>query len=282
MTYSKPNIKYTDMAIYIDNNVYRDDLTEQDENLIFQYMYHIAYMIACKQKWFKNLKQCDDYAIFTATKVFLRYKNKKQYEFDEHGNPKMTKLKSCLNFMKSIAYHSKVDFEQLTYCQSNVQLDDLNEFSTKYNFITKLTDTCDELSICNFRHGLSFLENSCRLFLSKLPIKINSAEHINIYISCLLTFLNQIVLSNNDKAQIKNMYNHRNFSIDQFYLKCKSQNEVILFHLDNNYEDYIKVLTNEFKHFLAKDLQSLLHTELSSNSNVNLLLQKEFQFESID
>ena len=38
MTYSKPNIKYTDMAIYIDNNVYRDDLTEQDENLIFQYM----------------------------------------------------------------------------------------------------------------------------------------------------------------------------------------------------------------------------------------------------
>lgn len=68
------------------------------------------------------------------------------------------------------------------------------------------------------------------------------------------------------------MSNRRNFSIDQFYLKCKPQTEVILFHLDNNYEDYIKVLTNEFKHFLAKDLQSLLHTELSSNSNMNLLL----------
>lgn len=36
-------MKYTDLCIYIDKNIYDDNA---DQNLVFQYVYTIAYMLA--------------------------------------------------------------------------------------------------------------------------------------------------------------------------------------------------------------------------------------------
>ena len=38
MIYKKPNVRYTDMAIWVDEHAYKDDC---DENLMFEYIFHL-------------------------------------------------------------------------------------------------------------------------------------------------------------------------------------------------------------------------------------------------
>lgn len=50
MTYKMPRgVTYTEMAIYIDNHI-RDE--RRDECLIFEYLYHLSYMLARKGSYF--------------------------------------------------------------------------------------------------------------------------------------------------------------------------------------------------------------------------------------
>ena len=68
MLFYKPkNLKYTTMAIYIDEHVYTDDC---NDNLIFEYLYHLSYMLAHQGKFFQTFSDYDDFAIYCATNYF--------------------------------------------------------------------------------------------------------------------------------------------------------------------------------------------------------------------
>ena len=60
MIYKKPKgVKYTDMAIYIDNHIYSEDC---DDDLVFQYLYHLVNMFAYKHKFFNRAEYYDDFS----------------------------------------------------------------------------------------------------------------------------------------------------------------------------------------------------------------------------
>ena len=47
MLYRKPeNLKFVDMCIWIDNNAYRQDLSEQEQEQLYEYIYHVTKMLA--------------------------------------------------------------------------------------------------------------------------------------------------------------------------------------------------------------------------------------------
>ena len=91
MTYEKPaNIKYTDMAIFIDNNIYSDNV---DYDKCFQYMYHIYAMLAYRLKLFEKANDYVLFAIYSASQLMLRYMNPRRARSAE-------KIKSVLNYAK--------------------------------------------------------------------------------------------------------------------------------------------------------------------------------------
>ena len=51
----KPKIKYTDMAIYVDNNILNPDA---DVSLIYNYLQMLAYMLAVKRRFFNKEEFC--------------------------------------------------------------------------------------------------------------------------------------------------------------------------------------------------------------------------------
>ena len=94
MTFKLPKgVTYTQMAIYVDEHYF---LPNRDDNLIFEYLYHLIYMLARKKQFFQKSSQYDEYSIFAATKVFMRLIDKRCYE----ENPSMPLVKSCLNYIK--------------------------------------------------------------------------------------------------------------------------------------------------------------------------------------
>ena len=73
MQYTKPaNLTYTDLCIYFDNNIYKKD---RNDFLLFEYLYHIVLMLASKARYFRDFEDYDEFAIFGATRVYLRYPN---------------------------------------------------------------------------------------------------------------------------------------------------------------------------------------------------------------
>ena len=89
MTYAKPaGVSYTQMAIYIDEHIYSDN---KDEEKLYTYMYHLAIMLATKGAYYSSAEEYDQFGLFCATRLYLRYTNQKQFEFNEDGSPLQVK-----------------------------------------------------------------------------------------------------------------------------------------------------------------------------------------------
>ena len=273
MTYKKPkDVTYTEMAIYIDTHVYEEGC---DESLIFEYLYHLCYMLAKHAHYFNKNSYYDDFAIYAATSVYMRYKNKKQFEVDKYGNPRMTKLKSCLNYIKTILYPKKVDFEQKHYSQL-YSSPDVPDEKTSLSLDSLVSQTVDELNVSQFKLCLGDTAATCRNVIRDIPYRTDKSLWNNIYLSCLLTFISNLTLSEKNKEKIKQQ--GKAFFLKPELLEAmykEESNDVVLFHLDNSMHDYIKVLTVKMKRVLAKDLSLSLHEYISFDGNLqNMLLSQ--------
>lgn len=262
--YVKPhNITYVQMCIWIDENVYKEDC---DDSKVFEYLYHITRMLAYKRRFFEKAAYYDDFAIYCATKIFMRYKDKRQFD----NNEKLTKIKSVLNYAKSILYVTKVAFESENFAQNYIKNDDE---LLDYNFHDALINNINCLQISDFRSCLDDIINTIKNFIYKLPYD-NNLYIQNIYISCLLSLLNSIVLSKKNKQKLIKLKNECRLSqeyINKLYKK-ERDNCIIMYHLDDNLKDYITVLVNEIRHLISNDLSSILSENINYEANMKNIL----------
>lgn len=274
MTFDKPeDISYTEMCIYIDENIYEDEF---DADLIYQYLYHIVLMLARKHQLFGKHCYYDGFALFGATRIYFRLTNKKQFQHNDDGTPKMQKIKSVLNYAKNILYPLKVDYEQSEYCQSIVTTS--NDKDIVYNYDNIVKQYLDGLHLVEFDMTMQDVCKTCKVFLSTIPYKRDSVEWLNIYTSVMLTFLNSVTLRNKSKKRIEHLQSTtrlKDSHITSFF-EDERDSAPILFHLDSSMSDYITVLTRQLRRIVAKDLSSILHTAVTSDIQLSELSSNEF------
>lgn len=257
MLFKKPNIKYTDMCIYVDSIVNREEPpTEQELNKCFEYIYHIGFMLAHKHKYFNKSYYYEEFAIFLATEVMYRlFFNPKLKETSEDGEPSLTKIKSVLNYIKSILYARKVMFEQQAYSQQILKNSEESNFSYAYN--EDLYQSLKETDVSLYFNSIS--KTVKHIVYNKNFYKNDKILMKNIYVSCLLTVLNGITFTEYDILKLNNTYS----SIESKYrllgrLYSKNRdNALVLYHLDKNYSDYIRVLVNKVYKQIKDELSSL-------------------------
>ena len=248
MTYSKPaGVSYTQMAIYIDQNIYSDN---KDEEKLYTYLYHLAIMLATQGAYFSCAEEYDQFGLFSATKLYLRYTNQKQFETNEDGSPKMKKIKSCLNYIKRIIYPYKVDFEmEFNIENKDVDVIQLGGFDLGEHMIEQ-TSLFDSMS---YSFTLGEISSIVRAHLKKIPCKTRSAEWMNIYMSCMLTLLNSMTLSNYQLKEFRKLKLPKYETLERLYTQLRYE-DPILFHLDPSMSTYIRVLVAELRHVIAAEL----------------------------
>ena len=275
MIFKKPNIKYTDMAIYIDQNAYLDN-SEEVNNLIFQYIFHLVEMLAYKARYFKSYEQYQDFSLYAASDIYMRLKNPKQFEYNNEGEPRLRKIKSILNYIKKVIYAKKVDFEQQYYDQS-FSHETLNvDCGVGYTFGDSLVDLVDELDKIDFNECLESIPKTIAKFFKSLQFEDKKLK-LNLELSCLLTFLNQITPATADIERIKATHltwKKKDELIEGLYQRLVLD-DVILFDLKSSYQKYVFVLTNEIKHLIAQELSLLTNTQVSSESNLKSILRND-------
>lgn len=255
------------MCIYVDDIVNKDEPTEQELNKCFEYIYHIGFMLAHKHKYFNKSYYYEEFAIFLATEVMYRlFFNPKLNEVDENGEPYLTRIKSVLNYMKAVIYGRKVEFEQQNYSQQLSKHSEESNFSYAYN--EDLYKSLKETDVTLYLNSLSTTVK--HLVYTNNFYKNDKLLMKNIYISCLLTVLNGLTFTKQDTDKLHNTYS----SVDSKYrllgrLYSKNREEaLILYHLDDEFRDYIKILANKVYKQIKDDLSELSSQNFALSDDV--------------
>lgn len=273
MTFKRPNITYTAMAMWIDENAYSDSC---DNELLYQYIYHIAEMLARKAEYFHYASEYDEFALYVASRVYFRLKNPKQFQIDSNGEPKLRKIKSILNYLKKVLYPCKADYDiEFGSGSPDATIVQLGSFDVGEHLVweSNLFDQFDR----SFAYG--DIIKTVKQHLRRIPVRKNSSEWYNIYLSCLLTLINSTVLTS---AMIKrrdvNQPQNRDEIVEKFYKELRAQPPV-LFHLPNTMSTYISVLTNEIRHVVSDELgwktNLLIPADVPLKRSIFIQLQEE-------
>lgn len=269
LTYEKPkDVTYTQMAIWIDNNVYSGSF---DVEKCYIYLYLLCLMLASRLGFFVTEEETDSFALYSATRLYNRLTNTKQFETNPDGTPKMQKITSILNFTKNVLGGYKYDYD-LEF-KGMPQTKDVEVINVPYfafdTYVAENTYIYDQLDSSFTFQGLS---STVKRHLSKIPRKKHSAEWDNIYLSCLLTLLNTVTLSEEQKKRLKNATHYKHLILDKLYKELRFE-DPILYHLDSSYKNYILTLVNEIRDVLAAEITWTSNTHITSDTSIeNLLL----------
>lgn len=257
--YNKPkNVRYVDMAIYIDENVRKEDA---DDELIFEYLYHLAKMLAYKRSFFKEGQKYEDFSIYLASKMLIRLKR---------TDERVTPIKSILNYMKNVLYPEKVLFERENYKENILtNAEDIDSDS----FRESLVRMVDELKIVDFKLYFDNIPKTIYSYVSKIPHK-DKAYIENVYISCLLSLLQSMTLSKTNKLRVENLIRSNKLTfvkLNNIYA-IEKENSKVYYHIDPKDKQLIDVLVNKLRHIIAVDLSGILHENVGSNYSQDVLM----------
>lgn len=258
---NKPkDVTYTQMSIWLDANFYNEDC---DFEKAYIYLWCLSYMVACKRHYFKSSKDYEGFASFMAYDVFKR-----------RHNEKCSKLKSSLNYIKSVASFRRVTYEK----ERHQEL--FNEYVNWDN--DKYLDTCrSALEKANHQKTedlvKELLADTPHIIKRNIP-KVFRNEPLlfqNIYTSCLLTFINQITLGKDRQAEYTRKLEDPNFNEAQFLGKY-TDNDYIMWHLDDAYKTVVQVTINKTKNYMLEQIKEILADTSLTYTEFNDLMNSSY------
>lgn len=279
MIFNKPpDIRYTDMAIWIDGNAYKPDC---DDLTLYKYLYLLVEMLARKHKFFNQASHYEDFTLFAASYFFERLKSAKQYQLKENGDTKLRKITSILNYMKESLFGLKKNFEKTTFSQCS---QDPSEWEENPNIdrahIIGLYRSTSDYNACEFALCLKDLPRCVWETCKRTPYSKDPYKLVNIYTSVLLTILNQITLPNKVQEQLatsgENLYTSEYFT-DKLFKTKEPLDDVILLHLEEEMRSYILFLANRSKKVLARDLSQVIQSWEPSEAVIENLIQNQVE-----
>lgn len=101
-----------------------------------------------------------------------------------------------MNYLKKVLYAYKAQYQQ-KFFRENITKEKLKDYDTNYD-VSLEYELCDKVSGLNKCEFSIYLEDIPKTILNSLkfiPRRKNSPEFENIYMSCLLTFLDLITIT---------------------------------------------------------------------------------------
>lgn len=277
MTFNKPaNMKYTDMAIYIDKH-FPEILTPYEnpevESKIYEYIYHICYVLACKGKYFKKFEDYDPFALYAANECFLAFRNKYIHKGEVRKGKLITPTKSSLNFIKTVLYPLKVEYQKRFFTQvSAVDFDDKGQSEAVRNYmVDSVRGDYDYLIKEALNETVERIPELAKGIIKKTPYGGDPVVSNRLYKSCMLSILNSATLPEAKKERFAKTIS-ADAQIQKAYAK-ERENCIIVWHLDSEkFKDYIQLLVKKIKAKVAAELEEDIHdNELSEDTLDDIL-----------
>lgn len=272
MRFKKPNgLRYTDLCIYIDENAYKDTC---DNDKLYEFLWVLIAMLSHKKCFFKRNRDYEDFCLFATNRMYLRYKNPKQFEIDEFGNPKLDKIKNVLDYLKGSLSRIKSKYDH----QFDKHMVDLSNDANSMDSIGVLSiieKTIDQTKRLDFNLYLEDIPRTIKDFVYKCPYANQPIIH-NIYKSCLLSFLNLITLRNDEEEQLRCSKQRQTITPQRIQMLYEKQlnDFVILYHLESSMYSYIRVLTLRIRDIVKKDIEQIISSSPIGTEDIEAVLSE--------
>jgi hypothetical protein len=243
MLYNKPAGKtYVKLAMEFDNEFYSG---HRNDTKLYQYMYLLYYMLACKKKYFHRFEDYDAYSQFAATVIYMRFlKKEKQGE----------KIKSVLNYCKSTLYSLKVMYQNDTFNEVwNEDEKDSGSMKDKMDSHVQ-ADYNDDLKLALFEEFKQF-PIITKQVIEQTPYKKDKLMCRKLYLSCMLTLIKSFTFTSKTETKLNDI----DKDTDTIMLKSieKDKNtSVTLWHLDATMTDYIQTLVNKIRNIFSQQVEN--------------------------
>lgn len=274
-----PGLTFTKMAMYFDEHI---NDKERDDGLLYQYVYHLVYMRARQKNYFQSYTDYDDFALYAASKIYLRAIKQPLEDSDSKTKP----IKSILNYTKAVLYPLKVDFQKETYEEIiNPNID--NRINGD-----KLLNNMHDAIQSDYQWGLfeeifSQLESLPRYIeevVQESPYKNDVLTARRLYMSILISFLKGITISNPGLEKVKKRED-KNLKTDGVVLKMlekERENSTTVWRLKDSMLNYVEVLTNRVRKKFGQDLIELSQSFLLNDAELESVVMSAYQGDSRD
>jgi hypothetical protein len=241
MIWKKPaNMKYTDMCIFIDENVPKivnPGENPELENTIYNYLWLLVKALAIKKCMFTDFQDYDMYAFYAANRLFFALRKNQLNQGKTIKGKLIRPIKSCLNYTKALLYPMKIEYQRESF-REVIEEEFVSKKFDAFAYKEQLKDRARDSAgvTMQFKEHLqeALIQNGNILdqILKKSPFNESTPEFQNLKISILLTSIQ--ILKNKKKLDA-------------------APSSVVLWHLPKSMANYTKVLLKEF--FMALKLE---------------------------
>lgn len=234
MLWKKPNdLKYTDLCIYIDENVPKilnPGEFPEIENTVYNYLWLLVKALAIKKCMFTDFQDYDMYAFYSANRLFFALRKNQLNQGKTIKGKLIRPIKSCLNYTKALLYPMKIEYQRESF-REVIEEEFVSKKFDAFAYKEQLKGQARTSSGIDrqFRNylieTLSQTDSILDQVLEKSPFNKNTPEYQNLKMSILLTSLH--ILKTKKKLD-------------------PTPQSVILWHLPKNMSNYTKLLLKEF------------------------------------
>lgn len=282
--YNKPaNLKYTDLAIYIDANSYKlknEGEYPEEESTIYEYLYHIVYALACKAGYFRYFSDYDPFACYAAGELYMAMRNKLLNEGKEVRGKKTVPIKSALNFIKATLFPLKINYQKENF--STVVDPALHPNTPVLH--TALTEAIQQqyrpAFLDAFNETAKQIPELIREVIYTTPFRNDRLFCKKLYLSITLTLLNDITLPKKVRKKLINSVQKLSSTSGVKHLISTYANNLepaILWHIDNSFQNYVRILTIKVKKLISKKFNYAIHSDDLSDDLIDSIMQNVYE-----
>lgn len=280
MINSQRGRRTVDLCIYVDNNAYNPDV---DKEQLFDALYNIAYSVSFKHKMLPKFEDYEPFALFAASKLYMRLTNPKQF-LPDNDPKKLKKVKSILNFLKTTLYPMVVDYQQENYAQRfslEDEREDLVETAKdlRHEVVKSVSKQYTDILRIDFEYYLNKICYTIKGFLKTTPYAEDKLTLHNLYLSCLMTLINQITLCNVNKERLQNKID-KGYRTDDFINRIYKEEQltsVVVYHLNPSMKNYISTLVCRIRKLIINDLRDLIGAAQPTDAVVQAVMSSSLE-----
>ena len=227
------NMKFTDMCIFIDENVKNIANPGENpdlENKIYNYLWLLVKALAIKKCMFNNFQDYDPYAFYAANRLFFALRKNLWNQGKVIKGKEIRPIKSCLNYTKALLYPMKIEYQREAYREiisEEFVSKKFDAFMYKEHLKTEAKEAQGvSINFWNYvKDSFEHISDVIDRVLKKSPFKYDSVEYHRLKVSIMLNSIN--ILKNKKKLDA-------------------NQQTIILWKLPKSMNNYVRILLKEF------------------------------------
>ena len=255
-----PSMKYTDLCIYIDNNIQNiinPGENPEIEDKIYNYLWLLVKALAIKKCMFNNFQDYDPFSFYAANRLFFALRKNMWNQGKTIKGKQIRPIKSCLNYTKALLYPMKIEYQNETF-KEIISEEFVSKKFDAFSFQEKLRNEARDAQDSN-RQFKAYIEDSFKSIghvlnkvMQRTPYRPTSPEYKWLRMTLILNTLNSLSLKNKLNSEVPT---------------------IILWKTQKSNSSYVRILLKEFYSEIKLEIMDCHQMTSLDDSIVDKILQ---------